>query len=266
MPLAPAISPAHEYVAGGAGPVLPDMAIALSGLAGELTQRFGHDVHDRMMRDGAVAGAVDTLSLAALASGIRVMPAVEMPRAPSADPAVIRDAELARDLANFCLRNVRRLEDAEQTIQDVLLELMQAIAYGWAVAEPVLADGDRQDAGKLILRRLAPKPRGNIAILLDGVGELVGYLAVRPGDPLAMTLGGTLPLAEIQQHPGFLPVTKLVRFTFRPPAGDLRGRSMLDPAYNPWYVKTTVWPDYYKYLRQFGTPIVVGKTAPNAPD
>ena len=61
--------------------------------------------------------------------------------------------------------------------------------------------------------------------------------------------------------PNFLPRTKFAVLTCRMTDGDPRGRSLLRPAYYAWYMKTTAWPEYLKFLSLYAIPILVGKTA-----
>lgn len=63
-----------------------------------------------------------------------------------------------------------------------------------------------------------------------------------------------------------LPRDRFIVFTFEPKDGDPRGQSLLAPAYNPWWLKSQNLPEYFRYLKQFATPMVVGKTPENAGD
>ena len=41
---------------------------------------------------------------------------------------------------------------------------------------------------------------------------------------------------------------------------------MLRPAYNAWWIKTNIWPNFYRYLVQFASPSIVALINENAPD
>lgn len=248
------VDPDREYVVGGGLRWYAAMGQALTALPlpiDDLTAEFGDDIYERMMRDPQVAASVGVLRTAILEDGLRLRPAVEDKDADGYDQAV--------ELVKLC---ERQLDEIETSVDDVLLDMTQAIALGNRVAEEVFAyDSTFTGRTELVLRRLNVKPRRNLAFVVDAFGNIVGLLGVEAGQPL---LHGALLTDE--QRTRVLPRSKFAIFTFRPRDNDPRGETVLRPVYNPWWLKMQTWPEYLKYLTQFASPSIDGEVAPDAQD
>jgi hypothetical protein len=61
-----------------------------------------------------------------------------------------------------------------------------------------------------------------------------------------------------------IPREKCLILTHMPPEGDPRGTSLIRAAYNSWYLKQQIWPQYLKFLAQFGTPSIAAYLPPDA--
>jgi hypothetical protein len=221
---------------------------------------------DAMRRDAAVAGALDTLIMGVLADGITVAPALkrvpqwqrERPEAKS-DPnerQAIADADAAAEIAGFVERQVAEM-DGE--ILDVAENLMEGMLYGWQAAEAVyrwVDDGPYR--GKLGLKSLTAKPRDLMTPVHDRSGRILGFLA---GTATGAAVG-----ADPTKSPNFVPAMKFATYVHRPLPGRPLGQSVLAPAYNPWFVKTKILPDFMRYLKQFASPAIIGKLPPGATD
>lgn len=252
--------PRREYVAGGSLYWTQDFYRSLPFYIDDLTQDFGDDIYERMLLDPQVAKCINHLKLAALAQGIHLAPAVD-----EEDPRY----ELAQEITDFCRRNLAGLEipfDPAKTPVPLywqLWDLMDAIALGNKIAEQVYHVPQRgPDAGKLCLKALKVKPRRAVALVVDSFLNVIGILGLIPGQG-ATTLCLT-SIADPEQVPNLLPRTKFAIFSFRPKDGDPRGTTLLRPAYNPWWLKQQTYPEFLKYLAQFGTPSVWGETASDA--
>jgi hypothetical protein len=139
----------------------------------------------------------------------------------------------------------------------LLPEMMDAMPLGYKVAEKIYEVRD----GQLWLTALRPKPRRTTAFVVDAYLNVVGLLVALPNRLLPLT---SAVVGEPQDVPHFLPRSKFGALTFRPANGDPRGRSILRPIYNVWWLKTQVWPEYLRYMAQFASPSLVGTTPEGA--
>jgi hypothetical protein len=251
-----------EYIAGGTQAALMAVRQALPQYIDDVTRDFGGDVYDRMLEDPAVEAAFDQFRLGVMADGIRVQPAVEMPGAwAAADPEDIERAERAAEYAAFVERCICGMEG--QSLSDVAHELLIALAHGHKVAEIVLKPGTGEDAGRLVLRAVKPKKRGHIAFVVDEWTNVAGLIGVKPGQGHMLSGQGVI-LGDVRESQGFVPREKVILFQHAVRDGDPRGTSALRSAYKPWFLKTQVLPEFFKFLKQFGSPGIVGKT-PSGP-
>jgi hypothetical protein len=138
----------------------------------------------------------------------------------------------------------------------VLWSLLDAIGYGNKVAEKVYIH-EKTYTGKdqLVLDRLKVKPRQSVAFVTDIYDNHVGYLVKMPGAPWP-TLTDFLMTDTMMAN--FLPPWKFACMTFRPKDSDPRGTSILRPAFDPWWTKQQLKPQFLQYLTQFASPGLVG--------
>jgi hypothetical protein len=104
------------------------------------------------------------------------------------------------------------------------------------------------DAGRLVLKKLGVKKRQAWNFMVDKHMNVVG-IRFRRGSEFAI-----------------LPPEKFIRFTWLPKDDDPRGTSVLRAAYTPWNMATQMYPQYFRYLKQFASPSLIGKTAQGAPN
>lgn len=253
-PIRPQRDLTAEYVAGGAGDStswFKATARSWPHWIDDLTRDYGDDLYERLLNDAVIAMAVDTLKSAILEEGVTLAPAVALPGEPG--------FALAQAIhASAC----RMCEELDPALPDALDDLLDALAFGNRVAEKVYAL--RRDGGetRLMLAALKPKPRANLAFVVDPFTNLLGFLAVEPGKPAPWLTGQ--PIDPANPPPNFLPRSKFAVLTHRPKDGDPRGTSVLRPAYTMWNMKRQALQEYLKYLVQFAVPSLIGTTAPGA--
>lgn len=225
-------------------------ALALPWAFDDVTRDFGDDIYERMLNDSRVA-ACDILQRAAiLEDGVTLAPAVSDADADGYDQA--------KELLAFC---EPQLEDLETALDDVLWDLLGCLALGNRVAEIVYWPFDASpQPGRAVLRSLTVKPRESTAFVVDRYSRLLGFLGRQAGQPLVRSGA----LIDPATDPNFIPREKFAVATFRPKNNDPRGTSDLRPAYNPWWLKMQTWQEFLKYLAQFASPSIVGKTAKGA--
>jgi hypothetical protein len=250
---------AAEYL----GTMLPEwargdvaqLAAALIMQHDRLMQQAGADIYARMLQTSAVASPMETMQLAICSSGYQVRPAVEMPSSAvrSPDPDEVARAERAAEIAAFV---TRCLEGLATPMTDVLRGLCDALPYGHRVAEIVYRAGSGIDAGRMVLDRIAVKPPSAYFLVVSRTGELLG---LRANDRTS-----AVPDKQVSEPVQVdLPRWKFLHVAHRPQPGDPRGTSVLMPAYHAWFALTNVRSDHFKFLRGFGNPFIIGRTAPN---
>ena len=260
----PEIARQPEVVSGGTDAYAgtAGMRRVLPAYISNIDADLGLQIWERMYRDPAAGGAVDTLQDAILDDGIRLQPARTVAGVQRPDPDLEAEAVKAQELMDFVQAALDRLEledQADTSIEDVARDLLDGLWMGFRVAEVVW----EIEGGRLLPGRIKPKPNRNVRFVTDPYGNLVGVVGATVGPegvvqaPPSQALGSDIEKA-------LLPPERVLRFTHRTRNNDPRGWSVFDRAYNAWHLKVSALPEYFRYLKQFGTPTIVGKTWPNA--
>lgn len=204
----------------------------------DLQRDLGFDTYERMMKDPAVWSAVETIKTLILSSGVRLVNPIPAPSQFAKEPDKQADYDKAREIFEFIDEMMGKLN-----LQDILLEMLDYLAYGHVLAEKVYeADGE-----KLILTKLKVKPPSTYSFVVDKYINLVGVIGMKNGVKLSIPTDEDIILPS-----------KCMILINNPRSGDPRGTSVLRQAYNVWYLKNGVWPNYLKYLSMFGTPSIAG--------
>lgn len=245
----------EAHVAGGWLAALSAIRRVLPQYIDDVQRDIGYETYRSMLNDPAVAAAMDTLKLGVATDHWSVEPAFELsPTTKIVDPADVQRAERCKELAEFVHDT---LEGTQTDFLDLTGEMLEALAYGHRVAEIILKPGIGRWAGKYVLDDVRPRDNKAVAFVVDEFGVVEGFAYTKPNGMSSVNqaiIGATPEMT--------LPRAKFLLFIHAPRSGDPRGRSILRPAYNSWFMKTQVLPDFYKYLRQFASPSIVGKTAP----
>lgn len=246
-----AADPTHEYVASVPDPWLAAFRQAIRALpfyVDALEAELGDDSYQRMLTDPQVSSSIDLLKASITEDEITFTP----PETPKGDAAA---AARAAEITAFVQRVFNGLTTP---LADVLWDMLDAIPFGARIAEEVYSvPAEGEDAGRMVLTALKPKPRQSVAFVVDAYLNIIGILGAKPGQ--ARVLGATT-LTDGQREQ-LLPREKFAVLTWRPRNSDPRGSSQLRPAYNPWWIKQQEWPEFLKLLFQFATPIVYGTPA-----
>ncbi len=221
----------------------------------DITQDFGDDLYERMLLDPQVVAVLNILRAAIIEEGVRLDSAVK-------DEAADGYA-LANEIEEFC-EGV--LGDLMLSIDDVLWDLLSAIAFGSRMAEQVYRDVPATSVAlpgtspisrtqsMLILSALKPKPRRSVAFVVDAFMNVQKIQAQLPG--LGWMGLGAWDAASAEAWPGIIDRRKFAVLSFRPENSDPRGASAFRPAYWPWFAKQQVWQELIKYLATFASPSV----------
>lgn len=239
------IDPQREYVASGGGSAISSYRNAVRALPhtlDDVTRDLGDDLYERMQHDPVVTACLNIYKASILEDGVHMWSPIE----DEADP----QWSLGQEIATWC---TDVLNELDTSLDDVLWDLLDALALGNKVAEEVYVQRD----GKLVLRALKVKPRATVAFVVDAFLNVLGFAYRKAGQPSWLTLTHLEP-SDI------LPRDKFAVLSFRPKNSDPRGTSILRPAYNAWWLKMQTWPELLKFLAQFGTKSVWGTTPENA--
>ncbi len=254
----------REFVAGGQQAALAAIRAVLPQYIDDVTRDFGGDVYDRMLTDPAVAAAFDTYKMGVLSDGIRFEAAVTHPGEwEDPDPRREADADRAEEFRAFAERCFALGALEGQELGDVASELLDGLAQGHRVAEIVLKPGEGDDAGLLVPRCVKPKRRGRTAFVVDAYSNVLGLIGATPAQS-GILWASNVALGELAASPGFIPRDKAVVFQHGVKDSDPRGTSVLRPAYNAWFLKTQVLPEFFKFLKQFASPGIIAKTPEGA--
>lgn len=217
----------------------------------DIERDFGMETYERMLNDSALGSSLIQIKISVLSDGIRFLSPVSAPASFKDDPDGKALYDKCEEYRQFIEQMCGRLQ---QPLEDILDELLDALVFGHVVAEQTYAP----EGGRLILKCLRVKPRTAYAFVVDKFMELQGLISTGNVGEVASP-----PLVSSEN---VIPREKFLIFTHSGKGGDPRGRSILRMAYNPWYLKQQVWPQYLKYLAQFGTPSVAGILPPNPAD
>lgn len=244
----------NEFIsAGGLDSVLAGVRTAWAiptALFDDRTRLFGLDVYERMLRDEDVVAALDTRALAACAEGVNVTPAIGVDKKNERDPK-----NLYAQFVDRCLSN---------SVGSLILLSHELLKYGMAhgskVAEITYTYGTGEDAGRLVLKSIKPKSMGKFDYVLGSDNELIG-IAPRGLMSIAKIeeLRKNAPEGAVNVLSGMIPREKILHFCNQPQDGSVTGSSVLNAAYLPWFMKTQVIPEFFRFCKQFASPAIIGK-------
>jgi hypothetical protein len=221
----------------------------------DLTREFGPDTYDRMQLDDQVSSSLRALCHGVLSDELVVRPGVDDKKDP--------DFAAAKDAVAFCERAT--WQQTGGLDQWLLTMVKGAVGGGNRVSETVYRPEESgRDAGKWVLDRLKVKPRRSVAFAVDSCNNLAGILGLPPGGATwgGLAWGTTFDPADPPDN--FLPRDKFCVLTWDPHDEDPRGSAILRCVYEPWWAKLQAAREWLAYLAQFGSPGLVGTTAPGA--
>jgi hypothetical protein len=193
-----------------------------------------------MMLDSQVAACISILKASIIEEGITITSAIADDKADG--------YELAGQIAD----KARAMIDGMDTsLDETLWDMLNYMAYGNKVGELVYVIEDNQ----LNLKKIKVKPSHSVAFVVDEHLNIIGLL----GDVDGMGVRTGLPDPK-----DVLPAEKFLIMSHRQENSDPRGTSVLRPAYDAWWRKKQLMPEYLKYLTQFAGPSLIGYTSEGA--
>jgi hypothetical protein len=264
-PLAPAppqpepktrkVRPDLEYLAGGdRWGTLGGYLRSLPAWIDSLTFEFGPDLYDRMQLDDQVSSSLRALVYSVLSDDLVLRPGVDKAKDP--------DFAAAKQNLSFM---ERATWEGRGGLDEWLYAMARgALGGGNRVSETVLGRQESgRDAGKMVLGRLAVKPRRAVSLVVDAFNRVVRVAGLIPGRYGPATAWGTTLAPDVPRE-NDLPREKFCIASWDPPDGDPRGAAVLRCVYEPWWAKLQAARDWLANLAQFGSPSLVGTTAPGA--
>lgn len=252
----------RESVIGGAITTIGYQLRGLPWAFDDLTRDFGDDIYERMLLDAQVTACVNVLRAAIIEEGVRL----SSPLADEDDDGYA----LAQEIAAFC---DSVLADLQMPLDDVLWDLLGAIALGSRVAEEVWelkpassyalpgTSPVRKTQDLLVISAIKPRPRRSTAFVVDPYMNVQGLVA-RQVNSLAV-LPSFVFATSPAQIPNLLPRDKFAVLSFRPKDCDPRGQPVLRPAYTPWFSKMQIWQEFLRYLAQFASASIYAVASEN---
>lgn len=238
------VSGQREYVAATGTAYYGNYWRALPWAFDDLTRDLDDSIYEQMLRDPQVFACLSVLKTGILEDGVQLSACVE----DDDDPNAARAEAIRHECQTM-------LDDLSPSLDDTLWDLLDSLAYGNRVAEIIYDES-------LSIRAVKPKPREATAFVVDVYDNVIGLLARIPGVGTPVQAGNYI--ISVTPPYNLLPREKFAVLTFRPRNHDPRGTSILRPAYNAWWLKMQAWPQYLKFLVQFGTPSLIAYTAENA--
>jgi hypothetical protein len=213
---------------------------------------FGFDIYERMLKDPTIQSSMNAIKMQVLSKGPRFMNRVDAPSVSKPDPEQQAKHDRAEEIKVFV---ERMCDNLQQPLETILYEMLDFLAYGHSVAEETYII----DSGQLKLKALRVKPRANYLFVCDPYMDLQGFIGAKFDSGAALpTLSGIVDPSQV------IPREKFFLLSHAPTAGDPRGTSLLRSAYNAWYLKQQTWPQYLKFLVQFGTPSIAAFLPPDS--
>lgn len=215
------------------------------------TQSFGVDVYERMLKDDDVSSNFETRKLSVCSEGARVQPRRGA------------DKKNPKDIKNVYAAFIERcLDGMESDLTDVALEMMDAKALGSKMAEMSIGVGVGEDVGRWVPKGVYVRDSKDFNFLTDKTGKLAGVVPIAvlsEKQRKALEKATPIDVTALGMAKAVVPRYKVIHFVNDPKNGKITGTSILRAAYTPWFIKTQLLPEFFKYLKQFASPTVLAK-------
>ena len=205
----------------------------------DLITRKGYAVYDQMQTDAQVAACLRIKKFAVLSKGWLVHPAT----------GLTEDGEAA-EFVRFCL------DDMRGSVQDVLFNVLDAVAKGFSICEINYRTIERgRFAGKLGLASVKSKDPSLFTFDTDEYMNVRGLITkARNGESAKWDGIGSVSRSEQDR----LPIEKFIIYSYMPRYESPYGQSDLRAAYKHWWSKDIILRFYNRYLEKYGSPTAKG--------
>jgi hypothetical protein len=254
------LDPRLEYLNGGtvSSALNPEGTSVISSVKDDLMLEFGLQIYDQMENDPKVSKSLNLLKILTLANGIQFLPAVS-DQNPEYDTAV-----KVKDFCNYACTNMKK------PLKFVFKEMLDALKYGYKIGEKVYKIGKVPgfEGNMILLDRINAKPLSSASFVVDKSLNVVGITPANryslDSSKVSYTVGsGQHKITLEGKEYDLNDLDKFIILTLNSANNDPRGKSALRPAFNAWYLKTQIFPEYLRYLLTCAFPLLVGFTPEN---
>jgi len=195
-----------------------------------LVTRYGLEVFEKMRQDDQVKAAMSFKKHAVLSTGWEIT--VPEGKSDEWEPAM------------FCWWVLDRIEG---TLEEVLLEVLTFLEFGYSVSEIIWREVEKGDyKGKIAVKGLKARKPHSFNFDIDEHGNLKALLQDQQDEQVEM------------------PVDKFVVYVNDKEFGNWYGKSDLESAYRPWWTKVNVYQWMAMYLERLGIPPIFALYDPNS--
>lgn len=224
----------------------------------DISTYLREDIYEQMLLDAQVKSNLNILVHGILGGGIQVIPASDSQR----------DLEVAQFI-DRCLNEYMETD----LLTEVLPDLLRSMVLGYRIAEKVYYRPDESpENGKQVLKRIKVKERRSAFFLVDGMMNVQGIVGLIPPDSRDAALAYrnvTLLDSNFDNlyyggNQVVFPRDKFVIMSWQTVNGDPRGTSIARSAYDAWWFKQQIKPEYLKYLATYAIGFLYGTLPENA--
>ncbi len=228
----------------------------LSNIGGDdLLCQHGYELYRRMQQDPEIDSGINTLVQGACAQPIQVVSPLR-----STEDGYKRSQKYV-DFINWTFEQF----DVDQWCRE---QLRTALVYGNATSE---ADWDYVErgrwAGKFTIKELRLQFPENFGYIVDRWGEIYGVAPLNQAAGTLFPLGNLIPLSAnglATNLSAAVPRFKLTIWTWEKQGTDPRGKSILIPAYIPWWSKQRAIEEWSCWIGRYGQPSIIATPGQDA--
>lgn len=207
------------------------------------TTYLREDLYEQMLYDAQVRANVNLLIYGIIGGGIEVEPASNSSR--------------DREIAAFIKRCLVEVIEETPLLTDTLPDMLMAMAHGNRICEIVWNNPNESvEKGYWTIRRAKVKDRRKVTFWADITGNVSGIAVRDVWTNLAQFPDGVVFPAQDPSVAVFPLTDDLFKDNFgwiswKPKNGSPLGSSDLQSAYNAWWFKKQIEPEYMKYMANF---------------
>lgn len=220
----------------------------------DITEGLREDIYEQMLLDAQVRANLNLYVHGIVGGGLQFIPASDSPR--------------DREVTEFIERCATEYLETD-LLTSVLPDMLRAIVLGYRIAEKVTyAPENSPERGKTVYQRIKPKDRRSVHFIVDAqmnVAGIVGY--VNPTEEQRITQYPGVRTYLDRYYGGsriVFPRDRFMVFSWKPTNGDPRGNSESRSAYDAWWFKQQLKPEYLKYLATYAMGFMYGTLPENA--
>jgi phage gp29-like protein len=208
-----------------------------------LVMRQGLEVFDKMRRDDQVKAALTFKKYAVISAGWEIV-----------SP---KDEAEDWEVTDSLRKNFDDITTDERTFDDILIEVLSALDYGYSVSEKIWEEKETPNGSQIWLKDLKTRKPHYIHFQQDPQGNLLKVMQEVPAGEKPDTKTAYGPMIEVPQE-------KILLYVHHREFSNYYGTSDLDAAYRAWVVKDNAYKWLAMYLEKLGIPPIFAIFNPEA--